>query len=169
MVRAFSLVELVMVVVILGVIGAIAVPRLSGLSERAKEKAAAATARAVQEKVVEYAALEGKLPTAIELNWFAGGVMPKSPYASGTDPRGVQVVNGGAGVTEPTLKVVSGGARPYWYNRESGAFRVRVKAGKTAGETLALYNAVNGTDVGDMSSQVSQTGLGDTGNVDKGG
>lgn len=144
--RAFSLLELVVVVVIIGVIAAIAVPRMSGFAAGSKVQAAASSARTMQEKVIEYQGLEGVWPSTIDPNWFMGGQIPANPYDART-PRTVQVVNGGASVTEPTIKVVGGGKAAYWYNRDNGQVRIRVAELGGPAATVALYNAVNGTKV----------------------
>ncbi|MCL4220346.1 MAG: prepilin-type N-terminal cleavage/methylation domain-containing protein [Phycisphaerales bacterium] len=157
MVRAFSLLELVVVVVIIGVIAAIAVPRMSGFAAGSKVQAAASSVRAMQEKVIEYQGLMGEWPSTIDPNWFLGGRIPSNPYA-GNPSRGVQAVNGGAGVTEPTIKVVGGGKAAYWYNRDNGQVRVRVADLGNAAATIALYNAVNGTGVTALNQTVPESG-----------
>jgi prepilin-type N-terminal cleavage/methylation domain-containing protein len=54
--RAFSLIELVMVVAIIGIIAAIAVPRLASASERARQRQVEANAAILQRAVDLYAA-----------------------------------------------------------------------------------------------------------------
>lgn len=56
LVRAFSLIELVIVVVIIGIIGAVAVPRLGGASERAKYAALSGTLQRYQKAIDLYTA-----------------------------------------------------------------------------------------------------------------
>lgn len=53
---AFSLIELVIVVVIIGIIGAVAVPRLGGASERAKYAALSGTVQRFQKAIDLYTA-----------------------------------------------------------------------------------------------------------------
>ena len=148
--RAFSLLELVVVVVIIGVIAAIAVPRMGGFAARSKTAAASASVRQMQELIVQYEGLNGTYPATLVPNWFAGGQIPANPYES-TNPRAVQVVHAGADVTEPTAKTLGGGARPYWYNRDNGEVRARVPDLGHASATVSLYNAVNGTNLTAMS------------------
>jgi prepilin-type N-terminal cleavage/methylation domain-containing protein len=154
--RAFSLIELVMVVVVLGVIGAIAVPRLSGFGERAKVSAAAANVSIVKSRIEEYIAVEGVPPTAISGDWFAGKRVPKNPFATTGDPRQVQAVSGGVGVTEPSIKTIEGRVS-YWYNRDNGEFRARVATKGSAEATLAVYNTVNGTSLADANATAKDT------------
>lgn len=61
--RAFSIIELVIVVVIMGIISAIAIPKLSGASERASYAALAGTLQRYQKAIDLYAAEhEGNCP-----------------------------------------------------------------------------------------------------------
>ncbi len=156
--RAFSLLELVVVVVIIGVIAAIAVPRMSGFAAGSKVQAAASSVRTMQEKVIEYQGLEGAWPTTIDPNWFMGGRIPGNPYAT-TQKHNVQAVAGGAAVTEPTVKVVGGGKAAYWYNRDNGQVRARVADMGSASATIALYNAVNGTRVTALNQTAVDSGV----------
>lgn len=144
--RAFSLLELVVVVVIIGVIAAIAVPRMSGFAAGSKVQAAASSVRAMQEKVIEHQGLTGAWPSTLDPDWFMGGRIPANPYA-GSTPRGLQAVSGGADVSEPTIKTLGSGKAAFWYNRDNGEIRARVPDLGNASATLALYNAVNGTSL----------------------
>jgi len=148
--RAFSLLELVVVVVILGVIGAIAVPRVSGFAARSKVSAASASVRMIQKRIIEEEAAEGRYPSAIDPDWFSAGEIPPNPFEK-TSPRSVQVVKAGASVTEPVNKTVGSGRSAYWYNMDNGSFRARVAAQGSTGATVALYNEVNGTTLTDES------------------
>lgn len=63
MARAFSLIELVLVIVIMGIISAIAIPRLSGASDRVSYAALAGTLQRYQKAIDIYAAEhEGNCP-----------------------------------------------------------------------------------------------------------
>jgi general secretion pathway protein G len=143
--RAFSLIELVVVVVILGVIGAIAIPRMSGMVTRSKVQGAAGAVQAVRSVVEEYRAIHGSPPATLGATNFYGKSAPKNPYAS-TSPRTIQVIAAGAGVTEPSIKTVSGKAA-FWYNPDNGEFRARVSDQGSISLTVDLYNAVNGTSI----------------------
>lgn len=161
-VRAFSLLELVVVVVIVGVIAAIAVPRMSGFAAGSKVQAAASSARAMQEKVIEHQGLTGAWPSVIDPNWFMGGRIPANPYER-TSPRVVQAVTGAADLTEPSIKILGSGRAAYWYNRTNGQVRIRVTDTGNAAATLALYNAVNGTGLTALNqTKVEGSGEGGT-------
>lgn len=62
--KGFTLVELVVVIAILGILSAIAVPRFTGTQENAREKADEATLATVQSAVRLCEAETGKLPGA---------------------------------------------------------------------------------------------------------
>lgn len=64
--RAFSLIELILVVVIIGIIGAVAVPRLGGASERAKYAALSGTIQRFQKAIDLYTAEHSGICPATE-------------------------------------------------------------------------------------------------------
>ena len=61
--RGFTLVEVMIVLVIIGIIAAIAVPKLSGFTTRAKRQACEANIKAIETAVAAYsAAQDGDIP-----------------------------------------------------------------------------------------------------------
>jgi len=54
--RAFSLIEIVLVIAIVGVVSGIAIPRLTSTAEHSKQKSVVATARVYQRAIDHYAA-----------------------------------------------------------------------------------------------------------------
>ncbi|MBM7561518.1 type II secretion system protein [Fusibacter tunisiensis] len=60
----FTLIELIVVIAILGILAAIAVPRFSGVRSSAEESADRASARSIYSAVMMYYAEEGEYPEA---------------------------------------------------------------------------------------------------------
>lgn len=112
--RAFSLVELVVVVLIIGILAAVAAPKMFDTSTRAKESATKASLSVVRNAIELYNAENGTypassatLPTALAN--YIKGPFPKSPYTN-----------------DATIKqgTASGGAEGWVYDPASGNFWV---------------------------------------------
>lgn len=139
--RAFSMIELAIVVVIVGILAGIAVVRLSNLAERSRYTHMVVFMRDAATRIeIEYQS-NGEYPNPPDLEgWFSNNAEVLAPF-EGYAP-GVVRVNK-AGQLHPGRKVLNVGERVFWYNRANGAFRVRVPAQKSEAESLALYNKLN--------------------------
>lgn len=85
--RAFSLVELVVVVLIVGILAAVAAPRMFNTSNSAKESAAKASLSVVRNAIELYNSENGEYPEsgsalATDLADYIKGPFPNSPYTT---------------------------------------------------------------------------------------
>lgn len=142
-VRAFSLLELVVVIVIIGVIAAIAIPRVQGFQDRARVNSAAETVRRVNMKIADEFVVGGEFPSSLKPQWFSAGGLDH-PLLPGTT--GVETVADLA-LEHPDPLVWKAGDEPWWYNSINGLFRARVPPQGTQQDTIVLYNFVNGANV----------------------
>lgn len=141
---AFTLVEILIVVVILGILAAIVVPQFAGASQEATNSTLQTTLATIQARLdYEYHfGGTGAYPTIIDASWFASGKMPEHPENAFGVPA-FEIVNSG-GITHPLQKVLTtgiGGA--FWYNRAEGIIRVRVGDRGSSAATLNAYNLIN--------------------------
>lgn len=142
--RAFTLVEILIVVVILGILAAAVIPQFTQASTDSREATAAIVVRSVQRKISAEYAKNAAYPTTIDATWFENGLLPTNPFFP-TVATTIQTVNN-ANNLHPANKTNANNGT-FWYNRGTGAFRARVQPGANDAETIARYNKVNGTDI----------------------
>ncbi|MCC6790241.1 MAG: prepilin-type N-terminal cleavage/methylation domain-containing protein [Thermomicrobiales bacterium] len=150
--RGFSLIELVMVVVIMGIVASVAVARFGNFAYRAKVAAAREAVRSIQATVDEEESATGQWPTVLTSVMFVGERMPTNPFlpTQGTVIEVADAVADNPGNMEAST--LSDGA--FWYNKSRGVVRARVSPQGTTAATLALYNLINGTSEVALGSDV---------------
>lgn len=142
--RAFSLIELIIVISVLGILAAIVIPRFANSKEQAAEAALATTVHGVSTKLTDVYANTGDWPATIEASWFLGGEPNHAQNTFGVPMIQIVTTDGLKHPADRVLKAGVGGA--FWYNPNEGVFRARVADQGSAAATLAMYNKVNNAD-----------------------
>ena len=146
--RAFTLVELVFVVLILGLLAAVAIPRIVVHSQDTEIATVQISLRTIQDVIDQQHASTGEYPLTIKPEWFRGNKLPHHPLNDGSIPD-VHIF-ASDDRTHPAYKIADKWGA-YWYNRNIGVVRARVPRGESDAETLKFYNQLNGsrlTDIG---------------------
>lgn len=140
--RAFSLLEMVVTIVMIGIISSMAIPRMSRLSETAKIAATQETVRRAQLVLDEQQAITGSYPSTLRGEWF-----PNSRIVNGLLPNQatlLQVVSGPAETADPANPIAGAkAAAAFWYNNANGHFRARIPPQGSVALNTALYRKVN--------------------------
>ncbi|GJQ29494.1 MAG: hypothetical protein HBSAPP03_13780 [Phycisphaerae bacterium] len=140
--RAFSLLELVVTVAMIGIIVTIAAPRMSRLSESARIAATQETVRRAQYVLDEQQAITGEYPGTLRPEWFphgriVNGLLPDQATL-------LQVVAGPPEQTDPSSPIAgTKAAAAFWYNSANGHFRARIPSQGSQAANAALYRKVN--------------------------
>ncbi|MEM6458338.1 MAG: type II secretion system protein [Planctomycetota bacterium] len=140
---AFTLVELLIVVVILGVLASIVIPQFSDATATSKATAAASIVRTVQAKVFEDYTTRGDFPPTINADWFVEGSTPRNPLATAADAAVILYDGSATAAMDHPAAKTSSSSGAFWYNPTNGSFRALVPAQATQAETLELYNTAN--------------------------
>jgi general secretion pathway protein G len=125
---AFTLVELVVVVMILGILASIAAPKLLGTSQQATDQGVRQTLSVIRDAIDHFSAAHGQLPGAAidedafkaELQpYMRGSKFPTSPVGAAKNDAVLMAAAGetpGAGGTDAS--------HSWFYNTETGDFRI---------------------------------------------
>src|SRR5438132_1966579 len=86
--QGFTIVELLIVIVVIGILAALVIVQFTNVQARARDAERKSDIRALQSKVAEYYALNGNYPLTINAINSPGNVVPsdacKAPGGSGT-------------------------------------------------------------------------------------
>ncbi|WP_428389336.1 prepilin-type N-terminal cleavage/methylation domain-containing protein [Mucisphaera sp.] len=150
----FTLVEILIVVVIIGILAAMVIPQMSSATDEAKAGAAMANRRAIHAAILNYFKDHAEYPATIEAEWFVGDKLPPNPWAADWEGDTVQVYAGNdleRRIPESkTLNPNTNWARPYFYNANTGDVYLRVPDQGNDADTLALFNKINGLQLTDI-------------------
>lgn len=152
----FTLIEILIVLLILGILAALVVPKFASATQESAIESCAVTARNVQTMILHDFAENGQYPATIDEAWFVSNKYPTNPFASGATCTIAVDDSDDATLLHPADKTIqnSGGeSEAFWYNPVNGNFRALVAEQATDAQTLELYNSVN---------KVKLNALGDT-------
>ena len=123
---AFSLVELVVVVLIVGILAAVAAPRMFNTASNARSSSTKASLIVVRDAIELYRAQNGSYPTAATL------ATDLQPFIKGPFPS-VQITttNNNANIREISGPFTPSGTQGWAYNATSGDFYVNHADGST--------------------------------------
>jgi type II secretory pathway pseudopilin PulG len=140
------------VVVLLAIFAAVVVINIQGTEKETEVPAALQVTQVISKQIDVYRQVHGKWPTRIEELWFQNYKLPVNPLVR-DHPRTINSDIDGTNNPakwHPENKTTS--SFPFWYNATNGAVRIRVPKQATDTETLALYNAANGSNATSLGS-----------------
>ena len=112
--KGFTLIELMLVVAIIGILAAIAIPNFISMTDRAKEGQVKGNMHTLQTAVEDFAILNGRYPLAADgptvENLLSGTVTPDNPFTgvlTTVNWGGLAATQGDLGYTIPGLNMYS--------------------------------------------------------------
>ncbi|MEM1446094.1 MAG: prepilin-type N-terminal cleavage/methylation domain-containing protein [Planctomycetota bacterium] len=146
----FSLVELTIVVLILSILAAMVIPKISSGTDESRTSATAATVKSVN-TMIQYEINDpdngGAIPATVDPGWFANNQLPVHPWDESYSGTRVEIdATATAQQTHPTFKTFRG-TGVFWYNPRNGRFRALIPDQGDANANLDLYNAVNASAI----------------------
>lgn len=138
--RGFTIVELLIVIVVIGILVAIVIVAYSGVTNKANQSAAKGNASAVQKVVEAYNADKGTYPADAAAIAAATGLTAKVPgnvTVDTTVPTGTDPDKKGAHIFYKANAASDGGCVAYWDVLKSGGAGVVIIATGVAAGTLS--------------------------------
>lgn len=150
--QGFTLIELLVVAILLAIFAAVVVVNIQGADKEAGVPSARQAIQVISKQIDVYRQVNGSWPAMIDVVWFQNYKLPVNPLV----PNHPATINSDIdGTNNPAKWHPSDKTTlnfPFWYNATNGAVRIRVPKQSTNAETLALYNAANGTTVTSLAS-----------------
>lgn len=156
--HGFTLVEVLIVVVILGILAAIVMPIFSDAQLDARAKSCATNAQKIRELIQvhrnsgDYPVTAAGWPDDVYPAWFKGNELPRNSWTK--QPINVNIVAVGEDDIYPAVKTFDqydASALNAWYNTDNGHFIMLVPAQANDVETLDLFNAANMTQATNLN------------------
>ncbi len=144
---AFTLVEVLIVIIIIGILAAAIIPQFTSAADDGRGNSTALVVRAMTRKVAAEYAENGSYPAGVTASMFEGNQIPRNPLFPTVSDPAFDTTNGGAADYHPTTKT-SSDSTVWWYNPTNGICRALVPASLPDDATkIAKYNEVNTTDI----------------------
>lgn len=153
--HAFTLTELAIVIVILGVVAAIAVPRLASAVGNSREAAATATLHTYLTAIEQFDAMIGRYPATITPALLERDDLPANPLGGSVKDPILRDASGDPSIRHPAtirFRADDPAAQGWWYNPANGVFRALVPMTPDPAADLALYERINGCTLADEKS-----------------
>jgi len=146
---AFTLVEVLIVVIILGILAAAIIPQFTSAADNSRENSTAIVAKAMTRKMSITRAETGSYPASITSSMFEGLAIPRNAlFTTVTDPT-FAAVETDAAILHPATKTSDPATDVvWWYNSGNGLVRGLVPNTITvAADIIAKYNTINKTNI----------------------